>query len=146
MTLFGLAAAEIKPTALVLNILVASIGTWQFWRAWAIFPGGYSGLLRCWPMPMAFLGGYLNLPTHAFKVLVGVVLLFSAARFFWRPADDEVARSAARPVAISLGAGMERLSGLDGDRGRDFPHAVAACSNGGPHEKRQPQCRRCSSW
>ena len=27
-------------------------------------------------MPIAFVGGYLNLPTHVFKVLVGVVLLF----------------------------------------------------------------------
>ena len=33
MTLFGLAPTVIRPTALVLNILVASIGTFQFWRA-----------------------------------------------------------------------------------------------------------------
>ena len=33
MSLFALAPAVIKPTALVLNILVASIATWQFWRA-----------------------------------------------------------------------------------------------------------------
>ena len=41
MSLASLAPAEIKPTALVLNILVASIGTWQFWRAghfsWRMF-------------------------------------------------------------------------------------------------------------
>jgi len=33
MTLGGFAAALIKPTALVLNILVATIGTVRFWRA-----------------------------------------------------------------------------------------------------------------
>jgi hypothetical protein len=33
MTLFGLAPTVIRPTALVLSILVASIGTFQFWRA-----------------------------------------------------------------------------------------------------------------
>src|ERR1044072_2862696 len=69
MTLLGLAPNVIKPSALVLNILVASIGTWQFWRArhfsWRLF----------WPfavlaIPSAFLGGYLNLPPHVFKVLV----------------------------------------------------------------------------
>jgi len=32
MTLFGLAPTVIRPTALVLNILVASIGAFQFWR------------------------------------------------------------------------------------------------------------------
>ncbi|MGH9835923.1 MAG: sulfite exporter TauE/SafE family protein, partial [Blastocatellia bacterium] len=41
MTLFGLASVVIKPAALVLNILVASIASWQFWRAghfsWRLF-------------------------------------------------------------------------------------------------------------
>jgi len=58
MTLFGLGATTIRPTALVLNILVASIGAFQFWRAghftWKLF----------WPfallsIPAAYLGGYL---------------------------------------------------------------------------------------
>src|SRR5213078_238639 len=71
MTLFVLAPAAIKPTALVLNILVASITTWQFWRA------GHFSWKLFWPfavlsVPLAFVGGYLNLPTHIFKVLVGV--------------------------------------------------------------------------
>src|ERR1051326_606145 len=41
MTLFGIAATTIRPTALVLNILVAAIGSFQFWRAghfsWKLF-------------------------------------------------------------------------------------------------------------
>ncbi len=119
MTLFHLAPAEIKPTALVLNILVASIGTWHFWRA------GYFSWSLFWPfavlaIPMAFVGGYLNLPTHVFKVLIGVVLLFSAARFFWSPADDSVAREPSRPAAISIGAGLGLLSGLTGTGGGIF--------------------------
>src|SRR3954464_8780368 len=74
MTLFGLAPNVVKPAALVLNILVASIGTWQFWRA------GHFSWRLFWPfavlaMPMAFLGGYTNLPAHTFKVLVGIVLV-----------------------------------------------------------------------
>lgn len=119
MTLFSLAPAEIKPTALVLNILVASIGTWQFWRAghfsWALF----------WPfavlaMPMAFLGGYMNLPTAVFKVLVGVVLLFSAARFFWNPTEDRVRGQPSRPVALTTGAGLGLLAGITGTGGGIF--------------------------
>src|SRR5438094_961713 len=55
MTLFGLSTATIRPTALVLNILVALIGSFQFWRAghfsWKLFwpfaflsvPAAYSG-------------------------------------------------------------------------------------------------------
>jgi uncharacterized protein len=119
MTLFSLAPTEIKPTALVLNILVASIGSWQFWRtgsfSWSLF----------WPfallaVPLAFVGGYLNLPTAVFKILIGVVLLLSAARFLWRPATDSVASRPTRPVAISLGAGIGLLSGLTGTGGGIF--------------------------
>src|SRR5687767_14733658 len=73
MTLFGLSQTTIKPAALVLNILVASLTAWQFWRA------GYFSWPLFWPLiilsaPFAFLGGYLNLPTHLFKILIGGVL------------------------------------------------------------------------
>ena len=119
MSLFALAPAVIKPTALVLNILVASIGTWQFYRA------GHFSWRLFWPfavlaIPMAFVGGYMNLPTHAFKVLVGIVLLFSALRFLWRPSEDVVAREPSRPAAISIGAGMGLLAGLTGTGGGIF--------------------------
>src|SRR6476619_5310202 len=76
MTLFGLAPAVIKPDALLLNILVASLPVWQFSRA------GHFSWRLFWPfgvlsVPVAFLGGYINLPTHFFKILVGAVLLYS---------------------------------------------------------------------
>ena len=56
MSLFSLAPAVIKPTALLLNILVASIGAWQFWRA------GHFSWRLFWPfallsIPAAFLVG-----------------------------------------------------------------------------------------
>ena len=119
MSLFSLAPAVIKPTALTLNILVATIGTWQFWRA------GHFSWRLFWPfavlaIPAAFLGGYLNLPAHVFKILVGVVLLFSAARFLFRPAEDIVAREPSRPLALLLGAGLGLLAGLTGTGGGIF--------------------------
>lgn len=119
MSLFSLAPAVIKPTALTLNILVASIGTWQFWRA------GYFSWRLFWPfavlaIPMAFLGGYINLPTHAFKVLVGVVLLLSAVRFLFRPTEDTVLREPSRPVAVAWGGGLGLLAGLTGTGGGIF--------------------------
>ena len=87
MTLFDIAPEEIRPTALALNILVASIGTWQFYRAghfaWSLF----------WPfailsVPMAFAGGYISVPTNAFKMLVGAVLLISAVQLVFRPPSE----------------------------------------------------------
>lgn len=120
MTLFNLAPTEIKPTALILNVLVASIATWQFWRA------GHFSWRLFWPfavlsVPMAFVGGWANLPVHAFKVLVGVVLLFSAFRFiFSGSAPDEVAEEPRPLVAIPIGAGLGLLSGLTGTGGGIF--------------------------
>src|SRR6184192_1888006 len=85
MTLFGLAPTVIRPTALVLNILVASIGTFQFWRA------GYFSWKLFWPfallsIPAAYVGGYLQPSASVLRVLIGAVLLFSAARLVFRQA------------------------------------------------------------
>ena len=60
MSLFNLAPAAIKPTALILNILVACIATWQFWRA------GHFSWRLFWPfaalsVPMAFVGARRDL-------------------------------------------------------------------------------------
>ena len=119
MSLFSLAPAVIRPTALLLNILVATIGTWQFWRA------GHFSWRLFWPfallsIPLAFVGGCINLPTHAFKMLVGLVLWFSAVRFLLHPSTDEVLHEPARPAALSIGAGLGLLSGLTGVGGGIF--------------------------
>lgn len=120
MTLFGLAPTVIKPAALVLNILVATLTFYQFWRAghfsWPLF----------WPfaalsVPLAFLGGYINLPTHYFKVLVGLVLLYSAVRFFLASkTDDREIVPPAKPLALVTGAGLGLLAGLTGTGGGIF--------------------------
>lgn len=119
MSLFSLTPAVIKPTALILNILVASIGTWQFWRA------GHFSWRLFWPfailaVPFAFVGGYINLPTHVFKVLVGIILLLSASRFLFHPAADDVIREPSRPLAIAIGAVVGFLSGLTATGGGIF--------------------------
>src|SRR3954463_8725304 len=111
MTLFSLAPAVIKPTALVLNIIVACIATWQFWRA------GHFSWNLFWPfavlsIPLAFVGGYINLPTHLFKILVGLVLLYSAIRFLIETKSDKETQEPSKAVAISTGAGLGLLSGL----------------------------------
>jgi uncharacterized membrane protein YfcA len=119
MSLLSVAPAEIRPIALALNILVASIGTFQFWRAghfsWPLF----------WPfallsVPLAFVGGYLNLPTHIFEALVGIVLLMSAIQFLVRPPAESEPRQPSRIVALGAGSLIGLLSGLTGTGGGIF--------------------------
>ena len=86
MTLFGLTAPVIRPTALVLNILVAIIGSFQFWRA------GHFSWKLFWPfallsIPAAYAGGYLQPSAGSLRILIGIVLLFSAARLIFRKSD-----------------------------------------------------------
>src|SRR4051812_48636979 len=119
MTLFGLAPTVIRPTALVLNILVACIGTFQFWRAghftWKLF----------WPfallsIPAAYWGGHLQLPASILKVLIGVVLLFSALRLIFRRGDPPETVPPALPIAAATGGAIGFLSGLTGTGGGIF--------------------------
>jgi uncharacterized membrane protein YfcA len=119
MALFGTAATTIRPTALVLNILVATIGTFQFWRA------GYFSWKLFWPfallsIPAAYLGGYLQPSAAILRILIGVVLLFSAVRLIFRRADPPHITTPSRPLAIGAGAGLGLLAGLTGTGGGIF--------------------------
>ncbi len=120
LALFSLAPAAFKPTALVLNILVSAIATFYFARAghfsWSLF----------WPfaatsIPFSFIGGYLSLPPHVYKPLVGIVLLASAYRLISRKEHEDAAVQPP-PVSLSLvvGAALGFLSGLTGVGGGIF--------------------------
>jgi uncharacterized protein len=121
MALFGLPAATMRPTALVLNILVASFGSIRFLKA---------GLFRwrgCWPfivgaVPFAFLGGYLQLPGHIHKTIIGIVLLIAAARLLWPKPLGVLSEWNDPPILLALpaGAAIGLLSGLTGTGGGIF--------------------------
>src|ERR1700736_6966752 len=119
MTLFGLATTVIRPTALVLNILVATIGSFQFWRA------GYFSWKLFWPfallsVPAAYFGGYLQPSTGVLRILIVLVLLFSAARLIFRRGDPRETVPPSKPTAVGVGAGLGFLSGLTGTGGGIF--------------------------
>ena len=54
------------------------------------------------------------------KIVIGVVLLFSAARLFFRHGDPPDVTAPAIPAAIAIGAGIGFLSGLTGTGGGIF--------------------------
>ena len=121
MGLYNFAPSVMKPTALALNILVAAVATFKFYRAglfsWRLF----------WPfaivsVPAAFIGGAMTLPARSYKIVVGVVLLYAAVWMF---------RSSLQPfktvphppplwAAIVAGLAIGFLSGLTGVGGGIF--------------------------
>ena len=124
MALFGVAPSAMKPTALCLNILVASIATFRFARAgcfhWRLF----------WPfalasVPLAFVGGMITLPTTIYKQMVALTLLYAAFRLFrFTRAQAEAGAAGVRNApllpSMLLGGLIGLLSGLTGVGGGIF--------------------------
>lgn len=120
MALVGVAPETMRPTALVLNVLVASIVVVRFARAGHL-PLRPLVALVAGSVPAAFLGGMVQLPGDLYRPLVALVLLAGA----WRLA---VARLDAEPVhaGVPLGRGLLAggaiglLAGLTGTGGGIF--------------------------
>lgn len=121
MALFGLAPAVMRPTALALNVLVASFTSFRYWRA---------GLFRwrtLWPFllgaaPFAFVGGAIQLPSAYYKPIIGIVLLIGAVRLLLPNELKANAEPRDPPVwfAALCGAGIGLLAGLTGTGGGIF--------------------------
>ncbi len=117
MGIVGVPPEIMRPTALALNILVASIGTWKYVRA-----GHFSARLF-WPIaaasiPFAFIGGRFTLPGELYRPIVAVVLLYAAVRL-WRTASGPQSAPQVKanlPIWITLiaGAAIGLISGLVG--------------------------------
>jgi uncharacterized membrane protein YfcA len=119
MTLASFSPEFIRPTALILNILVASLATWQFYRA------GHFSFRLFWPfailsVPMAFIGGSLVVPAPVFKILVGSILIYSAFRFIFTPKVEAATHPPSILLALTIGAGLGFLAGLTGTGGGIF--------------------------
>jgi uncharacterized membrane protein YfcA len=122
LALAGVAPAEMRPIALAHNILVSSLATWRFWRA------GHFRWRLLWPfagmsIPLAFVGGAITLPGHAYKVLVGLVLIYAAVQLWISArAGDEMRTLRSPPLALAMGVGavLGLLSGMTGVGGGIF--------------------------
>lgn len=122
MALAGVAPQEMRPIALVLNVVVSAVATFKFYRA------GYFRWRLFWPfaavsIPAASLGGAIMLPGHAYKTIVGVVLVYAAWQL-WRSAHaGEEMREVRQPplaLAMVIGGVLGLLSGLTGVGGGIF--------------------------
>lgn len=120
MTLFGTPTAALKPTALVLNLLVATLGSVRFARAghfrWRVF----------WPfaltsVPAAFLGGAMKVSDPLYRKLLGAALLVAVVRLLV-PGRPEGSEPAPPPVGPALACGglMGLASGVIGVGGGIF--------------------------
>jgi hypothetical protein len=120
MALFGMVPMEMKPAALILNILVASIALTKYLKAgrfsWPIF----------WPfalssIPFAYLGGMILLPSMYYKPIIGIILIYAAVRFVKDAVKpDYTIKMPLMPVVLMFGATLGFISGLVGVGGGIF--------------------------
>ena len=120
MALVGVSAEIMRPTALTLNLLVATIVIVRFARAGHL-PWRELLPLVAGSIPAAFLGGLIQLPGMLYRPLVALVLLVGA----WRLATAVTGREPdpARVPAlagVAAGAGIGLLAGLTGTGGGIF--------------------------
>ena len=121
MALVGVTPAVMRPTALVLNILVASIVSLRFARAGFVQPMAALPFLAG-SIPAAFLGGAISLPGEVYRPMVGAVLIFAAVRFgvTANRAGEEFPPRPPVLLAWISGAVIGLLAGLTGTGGGIF--------------------------
>jgi uncharacterized protein len=121
MALFGMAPTVMKPTALVLNIIVAAITTVKFYRAGS-FNRSLFWRFVIGSIPCAFLGGMVSIPTQIYKPIVGVVLLYASAKLGFSSVKSKPLEtrfpSTWLPIIVGMAIGL--LSGLTGVGGGIF--------------------------
>ncbi|WP_110513190.1 sulfite exporter TauE/SafE family protein [Herpetosiphon llansteffanensis] len=118
---FGLAAVVIRPTALILNCVVAVMTTATYARA------GWFRWQRFWPVtilavPAALLGGRLVLTGYTYHVLVALCLLWATARLLGQSAVADPGPSTPPPALAAMATGgiIGFISGLTGIGGGIF--------------------------
>ncbi len=120
MALFGILPAVLKPTALCLNLTVSFVAALCFARA------GYFSWSLFWPFALtsvatSFVGGYINLPLHLYKILLGCVLFISAYRLLAQSKLERgVIRRPTTVISLVAGAVIGLISGLIGVGGGIF--------------------------
>ena len=121
MALFAVAPETMRPTALALNLVVAALASWRYWRAGQTDPKLLM-MFAATAVPAAFIGRGIDVPADVYRPLVGVLLWIAALRLFWQPL--RLAHREAKPVniavALPLGALLGLLAGMTGTGGGIF--------------------------
>jgi uncharacterized membrane protein YfcA len=119
MAFLAVAPEVTRPTALVLNLFVASIAFVQFYRAkhfdWKIFlPFAAASV------PMAFVGGMIQLPTTVYKIILGATLILAAIRLAINLKSEREPNTPQIWICLVIGAFLGLVSGLVGVGGGIF--------------------------
>lgn len=121
LALFGINFEVLKLTALVCNIVVVSGGTYLFWKR------GYLNFKNALPLvilsiPLAFLGGRIQLSERIFFIIAGSALCLAGLILLWNRKEIAINENASSYQIQNglIGGGIGFLSGLIGIGGGIF--------------------------
>jgi uncharacterized protein len=114
MALYGILPEFMKPTALTLNVFVAGIAFFSYYKA------GFFRLKLVLPfvissVPMAFAGALVKVNPTAYKIILGIFLLIAISRILFVP--KSLVEEASKPpawLALLIGAVLGFFSGMIG--------------------------------
>ena len=119
MALWGLLPEEMRPAALLMNIVVTS------WLLYRFQPYKLMPYKLFWPLviastPLAFIGGLIKIDAEAYRLLVGVMLLLAAVRMLMINKAAESTHQPTMIVVLLVGAILGFSAGLTGIGGGVF--------------------------
>ncbi len=121
----GVSQNEMSTTALILNLFVSLIAFISFYKA------GHFSLALSWPfivlsIPMAFLGGMIQLDNHTYYLLLSFVLILAAIKLAINiplkksNGNNNTIEKQKLYYSLPIGAGIGLLSGIVGVGGGIF--------------------------
>ena len=120
MAFASFASNEMRPTALLLNVVAASYSTWLFNRGSLVDWTKLRPLLLA-SLPTALFGGFVLLDERIYNAVTGIVLIFAAPVLVLRRTQDgDPDRTTPLLGADAVGAGVGFVSGLTGVGGGVF--------------------------
>ncbi|THF51369.1 sulfite exporter TauE/SafE family protein [Flavobacterium supellecticarium] len=114
MALYGITPAEMKPTALILNLFVSLTSFIQYYNRGYFLKKIFLPIAST-SIPMAFIGGMINIEATIYKRILGFLLLFPILRFFF---FKNIPHTNLKPcnltLAMATGGSIGLFSGMIG--------------------------------
>lgn len=115
LSIIGMSSAVIRPSALVLNVFVASISFFQYYKGghfrWKLF---YPFALLS--VPMAYAGSFVTLDPTWYKRIIGFCLIIAVIRIIgvFKAKDESQDKPLPLVTSLAIGAALGFLSGMIG--------------------------------
>ncbi len=112
--IFDIAKEVMRPTALLLNLFVSLTSFIQFYRGKHFIFRIFLPLALA-SVPMAFIGGSINIDTGIYKIMLGILLLIPIIRFLLFPnIPVKEIRKSNTGLSLLIGAAIGFISGMIG--------------------------------